>query len=124
MSPAQNEPPDDLDRRLEALLRAPTPSVDDAGFPARVLTALPPPRRAVARWSRTTLCTLAALAGTLAAVAAISLGGDPQATWAPLFDTFATVKSSFNDLNVWGALGVALGSVMYALQLLPKKLRS
>lgn len=49
MEPSRLNSPEDKDAALTAILRTHAPAIPDDGFSARVLSALPPPPRAIAR---------------------------------------------------------------------------
>ncbi len=98
-SPAPDAPASGDDHQLEQMLRKVSSAyIDDAGFTARILGALPAPRRRAERRRNGLLLGAAALGCGLATV----LGGS---------DSITFVATTMEELVAWSALPVpGLGS--------------
>lgn len=107
MEPANvNSPPPD-EAQFEAWMRrnAATAPLPDAGFSARVLTALPP-RRAPFAWRRTLLCVAGAAVGAVLARSRSGSWPTLRVVTEPLRDAAQTVSAVFADPWVGASLAI------------------
>ena len=118
MEPADlNSSPDaNGDARLEALLRRATTPLDDDGFSARVLAALPAPVKPRVPWQRILFCIAGALAGCGYAVWRGVSGPAFETGIARLGNTLADFGPSMTDPRFVTAMGVTVLSLALAFR--------
>jgi hypothetical protein len=100
------------DAELEAWLRRGTPALADDGFSARVVAALPPPRRSLLR---PLLCTAAGMLGIAIAFYCGAFASPAWSTEAWRVE-WQQIVAPLRDRNVLFGIVVAIACIGYALR--------